>query len=76
MGRCLLGTMETIIPLQAGKVEPPKNSTIQRHVTAAKILSMNVIGRAKMQASTPNTAQSSRATIRCLQGHLRTIITS
>ena len=73
MGLCLLGTMETMMPLQAGRVEPPKNSTIHRHATATKMFFTSVMGSENRQARMPRPVHSSRDTTLCLPMRRKTI---
>jgi hypothetical protein len=44
VGRYFLGIIDTIMPLHAGKIDPPKNKTNHRKTTTTKISSKKVIG--------------------------------
>ena len=53
VGLCFLGTMETIIPLQEGRIAPPKKRTNHSKAVAKKTSSIKVIGKAQIHARKP-----------------------
>ena len=50
---CLRGTTLTIMPLQAGKIHAPRNSTNHRNITARITLENKVTGIAHKQPNSP-----------------------
>jgi hypothetical protein len=67
VGLCRLGIIETVIPLHAGSVEPPKNKTNQRQKTAPNMLFTKVIGIENKKAKIPSILHSSKAITRWLK---------